>query len=162
MTATKKPILIVNIGNILLKDEGIGYHVAERIKQMPLPPDVEFADGGILGNKLLYYIEGRKKVIVIQMLKKGGLPGTIYRFTEKEMKAWTEGRNRTVPEWEFYSEVEMARVIGTQPDEMVFFGVEPEDTGEETLECAIELTPTLEKKVPEIIELVMKEIEVSS
>jgi hydrogenase maturation protease len=159
MTQNRKNILILNVGNVLWKDEGIGYHVIERLKKMPLPADVEFVDGSVLGNKLLYHFEGRKKVIVIEMIKRGGAPGTIYRYTDEEINELQEGRDCTVPEWEFMNEVHMSRLIGTQPDEMVFICVEPEDTGENSLSCEVGLSPTLRNKVPEIIEMVMKEIE---
>ena len=54
----KKNILILGIGNILLKDEGIGVRVAEKMMKMSLPPDVEVLEGGVRGLDLLYYIEG--------------------------------------------------------------------------------------------------------
>ncbi len=79
----KKNILILGIGNILLKDEGIGVHVVNKLKEMQLPPDVEVMDGGTLGIDLLYYIEGRKKVVVIDTVTAGEPPGTMYRFTDK-------------------------------------------------------------------------------
>jgi hydrogenase maturation protease len=54
-TTAKKPILVLGIGNIILKDEGIGVRVAERMMQMDLPPDVEVLDGGIKGLPALFY-----------------------------------------------------------------------------------------------------------
>jgi hydrogenase maturation protease len=57
---SKKNTLILGLGNILLKDEGVSARVAEKIKEMALPPDIEVMDGGTMGLDLLYYIEGIK------------------------------------------------------------------------------------------------------
>ncbi len=57
----RKPILEIGIGNILIKDEGIGVRVAEHMMKMSLPPDVEVMDAGTGGLYLLYAIEGRQK-----------------------------------------------------------------------------------------------------
>jgi len=46
MSLDSKPILILGIGNILLKDEGVGVHTAKRMMEMDLPPDIEVMDGG--------------------------------------------------------------------------------------------------------------------
>ena len=56
----KKPILIIGIGNTLLKDEGIGVHVIERLKTLALPEDVEVLEGGVLGLDLIEYMEERR------------------------------------------------------------------------------------------------------
>ena len=148
----KKSILILGIGNLLLKDEGVGVHVVNRLKDMPLPPDVEVMDGGTMGIDLLYYIEGREKVVVIDTAKAGDPPGTVYRFTDNEL---TEKREflRTAHGIDFSDVVKTARMLGTKPDEIIFIGVEPEDMSE-----GLELSPLIEKRIPFIIKLVMKEI----
>jgi hydrogenase maturation protease len=70
----QKDILVLGIGNTMLKDEGIGVRVAEKMMEMSLPPEVEVMDGGIKGLDLLYCIERRKKVIVVDAVKAGPLP----------------------------------------------------------------------------------------
>ena len=57
---SQKPVLILGIGNLILKDEGIGVHVVQKMMEMNLPPDIEVMDGGTMGIDLLYHIEGRK------------------------------------------------------------------------------------------------------
>lgn len=157
MDAQKK-ILVLGIGNLLFKDEGIGIQVVRKMEDMALPPDVEVMDGGNLGWDVLYELEGRKKVIVIDSVKADGPPGTLYRFTDKDIQARRKGFFQTVPEQELIDCMNTARLLGTLSDEFVFIGVEPEDTGEKDLKAVIMLSPTLEKKMPEIIDFVMKEI----
>lgn len=147
-----KPILILGIGNILLKDEGVGVHVVERLKNVNLPPDVEVMDGGVMGLDLLFYIEGRKKVIVIDTAKAGQPPGTLYRFTDNDLEEKKE-LLRTAHGVDFSDVINVSRSLGKKPDEVIFIGVEPEDMSE-----GLELSPRIKEQIPYIIELVMKEI----
>jgi hydrogenase maturation protease len=147
-----KPILILGIGNILLKDEGIGVHVANKLKDMSLPPDVEVMDGGTMGIDLLFYIEGRKKVIVVDTVKAGEPPGTMYRFTDKELSGKKEFL-RTAHGIDFSDVVRTAKNRGTKPDEIVFIGIEPED-----MNVGLELSDLIAQRIPVLIDLVMKEL----
>ena len=148
----KKPILILGIGNILLKDEGIGVHVANKFKDVPLPPDVEVMDGGTLGIDLLFHIEGRKKVIVIDTAKAGEPPGTMYRFTDREL-SMKKDLLRTAHGIDFSDVVKTAQMLGNKPEVIVFIGIEPEDISE-----GLEPTALIAKRIPVIIELVMNEL----
>jgi hydrogenase maturation protease len=136
-----------------MKDDGIGVRVVERINKTDLPPNVEVMDGGVLGLNLMYYIEGRKKVIVIDAVNVGKPPGTIYRFTEE---ALLEKKDllRSAHGVDFYDVIKTAELLGTKPGEVVFIGIEPEVVDE-----GIEISPSLEKRIPRVIELIFMEIE---
>jgi hydrogenase maturation protease len=153
MSLDPKPILILGIGNILLKDEGVGVHTAKRMMEMALPPDVEVMDGGTMGLNLLFYIEGRKKVIVIDTVLVGDPPGTIYRFTDASLVD-NKPMLRTAHGVDFTDVIRTSTMLGTKPDEIIFIGIEPE-----SLEEGLEMTPTIEKRVPVLIKMVMKELE---
>jgi hydrogenase maturation protease len=148
-----KKILILGIGNILLKDEGIGVHVANKLMGMPLPSDVEVMDGGTTGLDLLYRIEGRRKVIVVDTVKAGEPPGTMYRFTDKDLVV-KKAALRTAHGIDFSDVVMTAHMLGTKPKEIVFIGIEPEDMNE-----GLELSPLIARRIPAIIELVMRELD---
>ncbi|MEW6002725.1 MAG: hydrogenase maturation protease [Nitrospirota bacterium] len=154
----RKRILILGIGNLLFKDEGVGIHVVEKMKTMDLPPDVEVVDGGTASTVFTYLIEKREKVIVIDAMKAGGIPGTVYRLSQKDFLEKRKGFPRTTQETEFEDALRTAILIKTNPEEIIFIGVEPEDMGEKDMKLKIELSPTLQKKIPEIIEMIMREI----
>ena len=156
MEHNPKPILILGIGNVLLTDEGVGVRVAEEMKKMTLPQDVEVIDGGVGGLNLQYCVEGRKKVIVVDTVKAGAPPGTLFRFTDKDLAA-KKGTIRSAHGIDFSDVIDVCRFLGTKPDEIIFLGIEPE-----SLDAAMELSPNIEKMVPVLINLVMKEIEVKA
>ncbi|MEW6570585.1 MAG: HyaD/HybD family hydrogenase maturation endopeptidase [Nitrospirota bacterium] len=149
----KKPVLILGIGNLILRDEGFGVHVIQKMMDVSLPPDVEVMDGGTMGIDLLYYIEGRKKVIVIDVVKADSPPGTLYRFTGEDIEYHKE-MLRSAHEIDFSYVLKTAEHLGNEPDEVIFIGITPQE-----IDAGIGLSPALEEKIPQVIELVMREIE---
>jgi len=149
----KKDILVLGIGNTMLRDEGIGVRVAEKMMKMSLPPEVEVMDGGIKGLDLLYFIEGRKKVIVVDAVKADAPPGTLFRFTDNDLAA-KRGTLRSAHGIDFSDVIALARFTGTKPAEVIFLGIEPAD-----LSVSLELSPKIEEMIPVLINLVMKEID---
>jgi Ni,Fe-hydrogenase maturation factor len=76
-----KPLLVIGLGNRLMGDEGIGWHVADRLAGDPrLPEPVEVLRGG---TDLLRYageMEGRNRVILIDAIDDGCAPGSVTVF----------------------------------------------------------------------------------
>ncbi len=81
---SRHPVLVLGIGNILLRDEGVGVRVIEKLQLMDLPDGVEVVDGGTAGADLLDVIAEREKVIVIDATDVNAEPGGIVRFTAAE------------------------------------------------------------------------------
>lgn len=82
-------ITVLGIGNIILKDEGFGVHIVEKLQQeYNFPANVEVLDGGTLGMELMNYIIGTDKLIVVDAISGGSAPGTFFRFVNAEVKAY--------------------------------------------------------------------------
>ena len=81
----RQPILILGLGNILLRDEGVGVRVIETMRELDLPPEVELYDGGTVGADLLDVLADREKVIVIDAISGELPPGTVVRLTAAEL-----------------------------------------------------------------------------
>jgi hydrogenase maturation protease len=147
-----RDILILGIGNILLKDEGVGVHVVKKLEGMPLPDNVEVLDGGTAGLDLTDFIANRKKVIAIDTVKAGEIPGTIYRLTEKNLRTGPKAIT-SFHEIDFLDALYMSEVMGEKPEETIIIGIEPKDMSD-----GLELSPEIEERIPKIIEVVMKEL----
>jgi hydrogenase maturation protease len=61
---TKKSILVLGIGNILLRDEGAGIHVVTSLEKEGFS-EADLMDGGTGGFHLLGFIQSYKTVIII-------------------------------------------------------------------------------------------------
>ncbi len=151
--ARKKRILVLGVGNLLLKDEGVGVHVAQRLQGKDLPPHVEVVDGGTAGLDLLDEIEGREKVIVVDTVKAGQPPGTLYRFSSDDAEEQEKSR-LSLHDIDMTDLLRLADLLGVEKPSVVVIGVEAKDI--ET--ASMELSPEVEAQIPKVIELVMKEI----
>ena len=74
------PTLVLGVGNILLRDEGVGVRVVQAMERMELPPGVEVFDGATAGLDLLDVMADRRKVIVIDAIESDDVPGTVIRL----------------------------------------------------------------------------------
>lgn len=75
--AQEKRTLILGIGNYLMGDEGLGVHVARRLRAEALPEGVDVLDGGTGGFHLLGYLENYAHVILIDATLGDHTAGTI-------------------------------------------------------------------------------------
>ncbi|MEE9370137.1 MAG: HyaD/HybD family hydrogenase maturation endopeptidase [Sedimentisphaerales bacterium] len=155
----KRRILVLGLGNILLKDEGVGVHVVGQLQKQNLPGNVEVIDGGTAGLDILLLQEGLDKLVVIDALKAGRKPGTIYRaqFSGKdrltEVFSREEGSKISLHQIGLLDALAAARRMNYAPKEIVIIGVEP---GE--VDYGLELTDEVKQRVPEIVNVVLKEI----
>ena len=69
--------LIIGLGNILLKDEGIGVRCVEYIKSKGLGKGIKIVDGATIGYDLLEEIKGFRKVVLVDAVDMGKEAGSI-------------------------------------------------------------------------------------
>ena len=69
--------LILGVGNLLLKDEGIGIHAILALEKENLSPDVSLIDGGTGGLHLVNWLRGYDRIIMIDATLDDNPPGTI-------------------------------------------------------------------------------------
>ena len=75
-----KKVVVFGVGNILLSDEGVGVHIAHELQKMELPLGVDIIEGGTDGFGLINIITETDRLVVIDSVKGGKKPGTIYKF----------------------------------------------------------------------------------
>ncbi len=151
--ATRAPILVLGVGNILLGDEGVGVRVAQAMQQMKLPDNVEVLDGGTASMALLDSLSDREKVIVIDAVEGRQEPGTIYRFTPADIIV-QKGIVTSLHQLGILDALTQVEFLGRAPGNVVLYGIEPEDT-----RLRLELTPEVRAAMPRVIELVIGELQ---
>ena len=143
-------IVVIGVGNLLMRDEGVGIHVIKALQEMDLPADIELIDGGTSPD-LIAFTRAGDKLIIVDAAKAGGEGGAVYRFTPEDLAAG-KGILTSAHEMGVAENLALMALTGNEPAEIVIIGIEPQDTGWGT-----ELSPTLQKELPEIIEVVLKE-----
>ena len=144
-------VVVIGVGNLLLKDEGIGIHAVKALQEINLSQDVKIIDGGTAPD-LIAYTEAGDKLIIIDAAKAGGKPGTIYRFQPRDLSE-EGGEVMSVHELGVAQNLRLMALMRNEPGEIVIIGVEPKEIGWGT-----ELSPELKSVIPEIVALVLKEI----
>ncbi|MCL1943547.1 MAG: hydrogenase maturation protease [Candidatus Azobacteroides sp.] len=69
--------LVLGVGNLLLKDEGVGIHVIRALEHEELPSGVHLMDGGTGGLHLLGVLQDYHRIIMIDATLDDHLPGTV-------------------------------------------------------------------------------------
>lgn len=152
-------VLVIGLGNVLLKDEGVGVHVVEKLQQLTLPCNVEVIDGGTASLNALLTVPAVEKLVVIDALRAGKEPGTIY-----QARLRGEDQNRlerifgsdtkvSLHQMGLVDALAVVEKMNCAPKEIVIIGIEPEK-----IDWGLELTDQVKQKVPEIVNSVLKEI----
>ena len=124
---TKKDVVVIGLGNILLSDEGIGVHLVRQIaKQQDNFPGVDFIEAGAAGMNILHLIANRKKAVIIDCAKMGEKPGTIRRFIANEVVSIKQLTHFSLHEIDILKVLNLSKQLGECPAEVIFFGIEPE------------------------------------
>ena len=144
MSLIIKDTVIIGIGNILLQDDGVGVHVIKQLENEMLPSTIELVDGGTSTLDMLGFFLDYKKVIVVDCLRAGLKPGTIYKIKPEDIKNYKK-ENLSIHDVQILDVVKMANMMNKYP-EVVIFGIEPEK-----ISLDLEMTEIMVSKIPEII-----------
>lgn len=110
-----------------MSDEGVGVRVVQQLlREGGLPPEVEALDLGTGGLRALHLMAGRGKAVFVDCARMGASPGEIRRFTPENARSAAIRPRLSVHECDLFQVVELSRQLGECPDEVVFFGIEPE------------------------------------
>jgi hydrogenase maturation protease len=150
--APPKRVVVLGVGNLLLSDEGVGVHVANKLMEMELPDGVEVIEGGTDGFRLMHVVTGAARLIVVDAVKGGGPPGSIYRFDIKDAPTYPDAYKTSVHQIGILDVVQLSELIGEAP-ETTIIGIEPK-----SLDMGMELSPEVKAKLSRIIELVLEEV----
>jgi hydrogenase maturation protease len=146
--------IIIGLGNPLMSDEGIGVLLVQKLAaKFSDCQNVEFYDGGTGGMSLLYKIENRDKVVLIDCAKMGEQPGTIRRFTPAEVQSIKTLGHFSLHEVDILKVLELAAQFDAAPEEVVIFGIEPA-----SLDLSPDISNILAAQIDTYLETISKEL----
>jgi len=148
---TEKKTVIIGIGNLILRDEGLGVHVVRQLEDRELPPGVELIDGGTATMELLPVIHEAERIVVIDALRAGGEPGTIYRVSPEDLLCEPQSP-LSLHQMGLLEVLGMARQLGCH-GKVAIIGVEPKE-----ISWGMELSPEVEAAIPKVIDAVFEEL----
>jgi hydrogenase maturation protease len=147
---TKSPLCIIGLGNILLRDEGVGVHAANTIKQRyTFSPDVEIIDGGTMGLDLLPIFEGRDKVLIIDAVDFGREPGYIRTIENDDIPSVLNSK-LSVHHINLSDVLFAAKLMDISPSEICLIGIQPQ-----SLDVGLDMTGEIKGKIEILIDAVI-------
>lgn len=151
MTEADGRLLVLGIGNLLMRDEGAGIHVVRHLERDEIPQGVLLLDGGTGSFLLLDPMRRARKVILIDATLDDNPPATVRRLVPR----FSTDYPRTLAAHDIgLKDLLDAFYLLGHPVDVVLFAVSIaplQDMG-------LELSPELAERLPDIAELVKDEI----
>ncbi len=150
-----KPILIICLGNPLMRDEGIGIRLAsELLVHLTDNSDVEVLDLGTGGLAVLHAIVGREKIVFVDCAIMGQTPGLMHRFTPGQVRSLKVRMRYSLHEGDLLNTLKLSRRLGECPDDIVIFGIEPKE-----IDHGEGLTSKLENNIQQYVQTILQELD---
>jgi hydrogenase maturation protease len=148
-----KQILVLGLGNTLLRDEGVGVRVVERLQELyRFPENVQVVDGGTMGLDLMAYVEAADRLLVLDAVNTGGEAGTLAHLVGEQVPAFLS--LKVSPHQMGLSDLlAAAQLRDIYPDEVVLWGVQPG-----AIEVGLDLSPAVAARVDALVDRALAEL----
>ena len=145
---------LIGLGNLLLRDEGIGIHAIRALEARHLaPPGLEIVDGGTSGLDLLPYIEGRDRVLFIDAVNFRKEPGYIGVLENQEIPALFSHKD-SLHHLGLMDVLATAQLLDVAPREICLIGIQPH-----LIETGLELSELLQAKLPLLLAAILAKLQ---
>jgi hydrogenase maturation protease len=144
---------IIGVGNVLLSDEGVGVHAVRLLARRATPKRIAILDGGTEGLGLMDAIVGLDRLVVIDCVRAGHVPGTLFVFD------WDDGSPHTGRAMSSAHQVSVADLLGHvallgRGPRTTIIGVEPE-----SLEIGTSLSATVAAQLERVCAMALRAAE---
>lgn len=150
--AAPERVLVLGIGNILMKDEGVGCRVVEALgERYEFPDNVVVDDSGTMGMTILGLLARYDFVLVVDAMDgTGHPPGTVVRLAPEDIAP--NQVMHSLHDIRFVDVLEAATLMGTRPDAECV-GVQVEDM--QPAELTIGLSGSVEAAIDTAVDAVL-------
>ena len=149
----RERILILGIGNLVLKDEGVGIHAIQALEKEKelLPPYVEVLDGGTGGVGMIGVLQEFDRIVMIDATLDNSPAGTIKKIKPKFSKDYP--RLLSSHEFGLRDMIESMIVQENIPEiDLITVSVKNyQDIG-------MDLSPEVEQAIPTVLQMVKEMI----
>lgn len=149
-----QPFTVIGVGNPYRGDDGAGIAVARRVAAAA-PAGVTVVEATGEGAALMAAWETSASVVVVDAVRSGAAPGTVYRFDAARETLPARFFSYSTHAFSVAEAVELARVLGRLPSRLILYGVEGR-----RYEPGDGLTPEVERAAAEVAQRVLAEIDV--
>ncbi len=144
---------MLGVGNVLLRDEGLGVRAIEELqRRFAFGDDVELLDGGTAGIELLRHLDGRDHIVIVDAIAAGQPPGSVMRVEGEDVPRTFHVRI-TPHQIGLSDMLATALLSDCLTGTMVMFGVEPKD-----MTTGLALSPEVDGALDKLVGAVVEEL----
>lgn len=158
----RPPVLVVGLGNPILGDDGVGWIVADRVRQalqdgVLAEQAIEIDSLALGGLSLMERLIGYERVIIVDALSTHQQPhGTLYKVPLESLPNLSAGHTTAAHDTSLQTALEVGRNMGAQlPEQIMIVGVE----AEMVFDFTEELSPEVEAAIPMATDAVLEILE---
>jgi hydrogenase maturation protease len=152
MADNGRQVGVIGIGNLLLRDEGLGVHALRALEQRDLPGEVKLIDGGTDPWSALTALDGCEALIVLDAVVGGKQPGELHRLGLDDVDA--RGAAMSLHGVTLFHLLRYEQLVGNGFGEVHVLGMEPAEVAP-----GIGLSEPCAARLPEFLEAVLQSVE---
>jgi len=143
---------IVGVGSTLMGDDGVGPAAIEALQHRGVPDGVCLHDAGLAVSDVLGGLEPACPLVLIDALRAGSAPGSIYRARLDEMtpEAGSLPQSVSLHEIGAFQALQIEAMSGRRFGDVTLFGVEPQRVA-----WGEGLSPSIRAAMPKLIDSVL-------
>jgi hydrogenase maturation protease len=145
--------VVIGVGNTILSDEGVGVHAARLLLSDPrVSSGVRVLDGGTMGLELIPYALGASRLLLLDAMNSGNVPGTLARMTGRDLIATKKG-------WSAHQLgvadlIAALFLVSTSPQDIIVLGVQPSST-----DWGTSLSPDVEAALGPLVDAAVAQLQ---
>lgn len=146
-------LLVLGLGNLLCRDDGLGVTAVSMLtRRWRAPAGARVLDGGTLGLALLPWIEDAERVILVDAIRLDEPPGTLVRLEGEQEVMRAAASRLSVHQIGVADLLDGALLRGRLPAKLVLLGIVPE-----RIDLGLDKSPQVEAALPALVDLVVAE-----
>lgn len=145
-------IVVLALGNLIRSDDAAGLHALSLLQQdLRVPRGVSLVEGGTKGLELVPFLFDASRLLVLDAVDVGAVPGTVFRITDEDLRSLPG--NGSAHELALADILNSLRMMGREPQETVLLGIQPLTT-----ELGTALSAPLQQALPTLVEAALIEL----
>ncbi len=145
-----RPLLVIGVGNEFRGDDAAGLLAVRRLREVPGVRTIEHTRDGLA---LMEHWRAPDHVVIVDALKSGHEPGTVFRFSATEGPVpgdagWISTHSPGIAEG-----IETARALGRLPASLTVYGIEAD-----ALAPGARVTPAVARAAEEVARAILDEL----
>ena len=149
--------LVVGLGNVLLKDEGVGVRCVEYLRNSGSHKGIKLVDGATLGFDLLEEMNGFENVVLVDAVDMGKEPGHISSFSAERVASLPSSGKFSLHEINLVDVIQLGKKMGYNFSNVRIVGIQPKE-----ISRGDRLSEIIEEKLPALAEKVLRETDYQS